>query len=792
MASSFFDSAIYELNSSTGAVIKTLVAPNSQATLQGPSGMTVGPDGNLYLSSQFTSSIVEYNVASNTLSTFIDSSVLGPVATANGDTQFAPAGLSFGPDGNLYVSLNGGQASTSGGAVVRFGITSSGGTLSYSGTSTTIATGLVQPTEMTFGGGAATGNTLYVSNSGGGLVAGSVVAISHADGAAPTSKTFIASGSGSLNYPAGLAWQGGKLYVVDLAATDSHQGQILRFNANGSFDEVFTKPANSLLRQFPAGMVFTPDGHLLTANLGATYPVAFGGPGTDGSIYQFTSNGTFSQDLSSSAFPAQMVTVGGQSSPVTNFSPSQLVLNAGNHAPTVSAGNPYAINEGGTLTLHASGHDADGDTLTYSWDINGDGTYGDVTGASPTLTWARLTALGVTSGSNFSVSVMASDGHGQVVTSAAISVTIIQVPLKASISGPATINETASYLLHLSSTTLAGKAIQQWDINWGDGTPDTVVAGTTKSVAHIYANGPNDYTISATATDPTSTVASNTLNVQVNHVRPRLTISGPAATTEQATYTLNLSGTEKGSHTIAFWTINWGDGTQPQIVNGDPASVTHVFASGPKHYAISATATDDVGTYSAGPRVAVFVRHAPPILAISGSSSIAEGTQYTLQLSGSELGNHTIKSWIINWGDGSAPQTLAGERTSASHVFFARSHGTFTITARAIDDVGTYAAPSGVAVAVEHVPPSLNIIGSSAATAKQPYTLFLSGIEPVQGHTIARWTITWGDGTTTIVRGNPSSVRHTYASKGSFTVSAAATDDVGTYPASSTINVTVA
>ncbi len=38
VAASFFDSAVYEFDASTGAVLKTLVAPNSQAVLSGPPG----------------------------------------------------------------------------------------------------------------------------------------------------------------------------------------------------------------------------------------------------------------------------------------------------------------------------------------------------------------------------------------------------------------------------------------------------------------------------------------------------------------------------------------------------------------------------------------------------------------------------------------------------------------------------------------------------------------------------------------------------------------------------------
>ena len=145
---SFYDGGLYEFNEDTGAVLATLVAPNSSPLLELPDGITVGPDGNLYIGCQDTSggptfndSILEYNLTTQSLSTFIDSSTLDGIAglTVNGgNTVFDPAGLAFGPDGNLYASLNGGIDSGAG-AVVEFGITDNSGVLSYSGTNSTVA-----------------------------------------------------------------------------------------------------------------------------------------------------------------------------------------------------------------------------------------------------------------------------------------------------------------------------------------------------------------------------------------------------------------------------------------------------------------------------------------------------------------------------------------------------------------------------------------------------------------------------------------------------------------------------
>ena len=66
--------------------------------------------------------------------------------------------------------------------------------------------------------------------------------------------------------------------------------------------------------------------------------------------------------------------------------------------------------------------------------------------------------------------------------------------------------------------------------------------------------------------------------------------------------------------------------------------MTHTFADGDATYSISATATDDDGTYSSN-TLSVMVTDVDPTLAISGASNVNEGDTYTLNLSSSDPGD---------------------------------------------------------------------------------------------------------------------------------------------------------
>jgi hypothetical protein len=194
-------------------------------------------------------------------------------------------------------------------------------------------------------------------------------------------------------------------------------------------------------------------------------------------------------------------------------------------------------------------------------------------------------------------------------------------------------------------------------------------------------------TFTVTATDAAGAVTTHDYSITVP---PTLTISGPASVNEQATYTLNLSGTDGSPNTISNWTISWGDG-DVQTVDGNPASATHVYAAGPNHYTISATATDNVGTYPAANSVAVAVYSVTPPTASASSLPTYETTdKFSVNFTATDnsgAGLASVSLWYTSNGGSTWTQSSA-TANGGTFAFTAPGDGSYGFYVRATDNAG--------------------------------------------------------------------------------------------------------
>lgn len=143
----------------------------------------------------------------------------------------------------------------------------------------------------------------------------------------------------------------------------------------------------------------------------------------------------------------------------------------------------------------------------------------------------------------------------------------------ADISGPSTVDEGSVYTATLSaylsgSESYSIHTLDGWSVDWGDGSSSDWYTGSYIQANHIYADGDDSHTITATAyasylgTDSYGTESStDTQYVTVQNVAPAFSLTGADITVVGETYTLTRSGvTDPGVDTITQWVVDWGNG----------------------------------------------------------------------------------------------------------------------------------------------------------------------------------------------------------------------------------------
>lgn len=316
--------------------------------------------------------------------------------------------------------------------------------------------------------------------------------------------------------------------------------------------------------------------------------------------------------------------VDGALQPLTQLNASQ--DDGTNQAPHAIAGGPYWIAEGQTVTLDASGSsdvEQSSDTLTYEWDLDNDGIFGEIgsgalrgdeIGVTPSFSAADLDGPG-----SIVVSLKVTDSLGESDTDAAtVNVSNVAPPLSLDDvtaiveDGVATLTGTITDPGTLDAFTL--------DVNWGDLlSPNNVEQYTFAASAsgsqsftltHQYLDDnptatPSDsYTILATVTDDDTGAGSASTTVTVANVAPQiesLTSSHLTACTSSADGLVTISGSysDIGTQDMHTIDVDWGDSTPVETLTSvdqvnDLFDGSHTYAHG-GIFEITVTVTDDDG-----------------------------------------------------------------------------------------------------------------------------------------------------------------------------------------------------
>jgi methionine-rich copper-binding protein CopC len=262
-----------------------------------------------------------------------------------------------------------------------------------------------------------------------------------------------------------------------------------------------------------------------------------------------------------------------------------------NRVPTADAGGPYSVNEGSSVTVSATGSDADGDTLTYAWDLDDNGSY-ETAGQSVSFDASALDGP-----SSHTIKVQATDTDGATGTGTA-TVNVVNVPPTAAITGapPSSPEGTAiTVAASVSDPAPADTFTYAWSVTKDGG---AYASGT----ASTFSFAPDDngtYVVDLTVTDDDggSGVALGK-TITVTNVDPTAAITGaPVSGPEGTAISLGSSITDPSSvDTAAGFTKLWS-----VTKNGSPFGSTGTgatFSFTPDDngtYVVSLSATDKDG-----------------------------------------------------------------------------------------------------------------------------------------------------------------------------------------------------
>ena len=433
--------------------------------------------------------------------------------------------------------------------------------------------------------------------------------------------------------------------------------------------------------------------------------------------------------------------------------------------PVAAAGGPYTVAEGDSVGLDATATtDGDLGPVTWAWDVDADGIFGDLTGDLPTLSAAALDGP-----SAVPLAVRATDVCGRT-SDASASLTVTNVlPAVTSVTNTGPVFEGTGVALEAVGVDVPGDPLT-WSWTLGDATTDTGA-----SITHVYLED-GSYTATATADDADGGTASGSTTVTVTNAPPSIssvTNDGPQGETQLVTFGVVASDPGGVADPLSYsW--DFGDGT-----TGSGVAPTHPYADDGIYTATVTVSDDESASVSATTEVTV-TNLPPVVLTVTSDSPRDEASVVTFSATASDpAGGLDPITWSWDFGDGTsgtgpAPTTIYAD------------DGVYTVVATASDgDGGT--ATGSTTVTVNNVAPAVEAIVDDAPRSETQTVSFSVAATDVAGAADPlSYAWDFGDGAT----GVGSAASRAYADDGTYTVVVSVSDgDGGVTTSSTTVSI---
>jgi thermitase len=317
---------------------------------------------------------------------------------------------------------------------------------------------------------------------------------------------------------------------------------------------------------------------------------------------------------------------------VNDTNPCIVIVNqSGNHPPTANAGGPYQVVAGQSITLTGTGTDADGDTLTYAWDLTGGTSY---TTLGQVVTFSAAAGA---AGTSKTVALRVCDPYGG--CGAATATVNIVSQLRITSTSPL---PSGTLGVAYSTTLLAtgGTTPYVWSVDGGQLSPGLGLNSASGEISGTPTTaGSFSFVIRVTDSSSLTTVSQFTLSPPPS--------SGTGGQPYQPTPIQIIPPPGGGTtSTCSNYVLAPGSDALPPGMSLDPA--TGVLGGTPTNggsFNLIVQCTYNTNQRATAPFVLTINNPVPALTGLSASSATAGGASFALVLTGSNFVDSSSPRW---------------------------------------------------------------------------------------------------------------------------------------------------